>query len=697
MEKEIIDNLSKEDIEDIDEMIDTMAPEKICKILKFNSEKSKKCLDYCSSKKKQHDSVETNPITEDDDLSKEEIEDINEMIKSMTPEKIIKILKFNNSKAKKCLDYCSLKTNKNNSERAEIQSLIENNELTKEDKDRINEMLDMSIELDKIPYLLKFNKSKAEKCIAFFSQLKQSKPEPINCKKVKVDIQSHLPLFHYNNNIRINNRKYYTFLVVGESGTGKTTLLDAFVNFICGIDFHDSWRWKLVDESDITYGGQRSQTSEIKINYINDEKNEFNVKIIDTPGFGDTNGILEDNKIQEKFEKLFQNEELDYILMVVKSTESRMRLSSMYVYDRVKQLFGKDAEDRFILMCTFADGSDPVVLKTLENVFNFNVYFSFNNSVLYTPDINNFHNKMYWKICMTSIENFKKYLKNANKRPISTELAKKVLENRKYLQEYISSSQKILDDSYDEFQKTKAIYEDIVKNRRKIDENKDYEFTKTFPTFKVTGTSDKFIQMCSICQTTCCQSCSWNGGESESPCSYFHGGRNCPVCELKCPRNAHTRTNQIIVKYIETQKYYLDNKKNEYDEGSKGFSLSEKLLKENIGKIEELRNKIVKLLKDIMSKVEELEKIALSNKVFSEISFYEDMVEQEKFTKKEGWETKVKYLNNIIKEAKNLEQLNKSKNVEELFPSYKPLENIINKPQELTKEFNNLQSKCVIF
>ena len=41
--------------------------------------------------------------------------------------------------------------------------------------------------------------------------------------------------------------------------------------------------------------------------------------------------------------------------MTVKASETRLRPGSRYVYDRVQQLFGKNAKERFILMCTFAD------------------------------------------------------------------------------------------------------------------------------------------------------------------------------------------------------------------------------------------------------------------------------------------------------------------------------------------------------
>lgn len=84
--------------------------------------------------------------------------------------------------------------------------------------------------------------------------------------------------------------------MIGETGSGKTTLLDAFVNYLNGMSFEDNWRWKLVDESHLNIVAEGiSKTSKITEYYINDHRNQFNIKIIDTPGFGDTKGLKTDD------------------------------------------------------------------------------------------------------------------------------------------------------------------------------------------------------------------------------------------------------------------------------------------------------------------------------------------------------------------------------------------------------------------
>ena len=47
----------------------------------------------------------------------------------------------------------------------------------------------------------------------------------------------------------------------------------------------------------------------------------------------------------------------------MKATTTRWTQGTSYIYDRILEIFGKDAKERFMLMCTFADGAIPPALK----------------------------------------------------------------------------------------------------------------------------------------------------------------------------------------------------------------------------------------------------------------------------------------------------------------------------------------------
>lgn len=117
-----------------------------------------------------------------------------------------------------------------------------------------------------------------------------------------------------------------------------------------------------------------------------DEGREINIRIIDTTGLGDTKGVLQDNIIIKQFENLFSKiGELDYILVIVKANITRGENATQYVYDRIQQVFRKDAVPRFMLMWNFADGQKSLSLDTLKDKFVYQDYFCFNNSALYVP------------------------------------------------------------------------------------------------------------------------------------------------------------------------------------------------------------------------------------------------------------------------------------------------------------------------
>ena len=67
------------------------------------------------------------------------------------------------------------------------------------------------------------------------------------------------------------------------------------------MNYEDKWRYKLVNENHLkNKHTKESQTTEINSYYVNYERNdgnEINIKIIDTPGLGDTKGVLKNKEI----------------------------------------------------------------------------------------------------------------------------------------------------------------------------------------------------------------------------------------------------------------------------------------------------------------------------------------------------------------------------------------------------------------
>ena len=253
------------------------------------------------------------------------------------------------------------------------------NELTNDEKAIIKSLYEKDFSLDDI--LESLINPKTEQIKKYYQSIRRpKKPIPKELQKIELDSQS-LPCFLYPSK-KIPGKKYYTLLLLGETDSGKTTLLDAFANYLSGIEFDDEWRYRLSYENKhSTFGySKTNQINTYYINYDSDNKlyeEEINIRIIDTPGFDYSRGILYDIKIIKQLKKLFKEiRELDYILLVTKSHIVRLSLNYRYILDRIQELFGKDIIERLILICTFSDGQKPPIINTINGFFHIKIIFA---------------------------------------------------------------------------------------------------------------------------------------------------------------------------------------------------------------------------------------------------------------------------------------------------------------------------------
>ena len=106
------------------------------------------------------------------------------------------------------------------------------------------------------------------------------------------------------------------------------------------------------------------------------------INFIDTPGFGDTRGPKWDETIAKMISKLIHEvETLDYIAIVVKSTENRLKISSKFIYTKISNMYAVDITTRLMGMITFSDGGKAQFEEGLVKAgINLKEKFMFNNS-----------------------------------------------------------------------------------------------------------------------------------------------------------------------------------------------------------------------------------------------------------------------------------------------------------------------------
>eukprot|EP00438_Fugacium_kawagutii_P004241 Skav233305 [mRNA] locus=scaffold3742:121813:123147:- [translate_table: standard] len=419
-----------------------------------------------------------------------------------------------------------------------------------------------------------------------------------------------------------------------------------------------------------------SQTTDISMYYITDLTGKGqHVRIIDTPGFGDTRGVAEDARTMEKFKRLFTEEvdEVDYILLCVKAGETRWTPANQYVYDSILQMFGKDAEERFILMCTFADAAVPKCIETLRPHMTWRKEFPFNNSALYTPAAQgNNLTKFFWDMGMSSVRDFLDFVKDANSLPLSLAQSKDVLETRQRLQASIESAMKRVEDGLKEFDSVHKVIQQIKRHEAEINKNGSFDYEEDEWYYKRVPTKEgKVYQLCSVCQVTCCQICEWPANATESQCTYFNGGRNCPVCPRKCPKSAHCRTTEVVTKELRKVKKVWEHKKKMHEDGKAGLSRAQQALNEMEDKVMNIWTQVANDIQDVQKDLAELDKTALKPRAFTNVDFFQKLIDNENELKNPGYSDRVKDYERLMEHAKFLSKVSKANGAEDMFADYK--------------------------
>lgn len=233
-------------------------------------------------------------------------------------------------------------------------------------------------------------------------------------------------------------------MLVGETGAGKTTLINGMINYIFGVRSSDPFRLVMINEA-TGVSQVHSQTKKVTAYRINNHpllRISYSLVIIDTPGFGDTAGIQEDTNITGLIKEFFQSgqspvDQLTAVGFVAKATNDRLTNTQKYVFDSVQALFGKDVKDIIFPLLTFADGNEPqVVISLKEHKIPFKKYFTFNSSIFAqsgglaarsTPQNKKFEN-VYWQIAEESFKRFFGELTATS--PVSLSLTREVLDER---------------------------------------------------------------------------------------------------------------------------------------------------------------------------------------------------------------------------------------------------------------------------
>ncbi|KAL1272074.1 hypothetical protein QQF64_031090 [Cirrhinus molitorella] len=369
-------------------------------------------------------------------------------------------------------------------------------------------------------------------------------------------------------------------LLVGETGAGKTTLINTMVNHLLGVKFEDGIWYEITEEP--VRDQSESQTSEITVYEVFPVKSPMSLTIIDTPGYGDTRGLDKDLEVAENLSVLFQSKdgvrEIDAVCFVTQAAKNRLSDRQHYIISSVLSLFGKDIVDNIVFLITHSDGMPPknvigainkAKIPCKRDESGQPVYFLFNNRQADARHTERRYLRaqiVAWEESMDDMRHFLKSLNEMNRR--SLELTSDVLKERIRFEAYISNLQLRIQEKESKKYEKIQIQEAMRQNKEKIESHKNFtiKIKKTVKE-KVPIESESWkhrkATTCTVCEENCHEfDCWWVSNPSK--CEVMKNGY-CTVCTGKCHHSKHVKENKKYVISTSSTTIEYDSIKKEYE------------------------------------------------------------------------------------------------------------------------------------
>lgn len=452
------------------------------------------------------------------------------------------------------------------------------------------------------------------------------------------------------------------FMAVGATGAGKSTLINGMVNYLMGVKFEDDCRFKLITD-EVAQSQAHSQTQKITsytIYWHEESPVDYNMIIVDTPGFGDTRGIERDKQITAQIQDFFSLQrdagidQIHGIGFVTQSSLARLTQTQKYIFDSVLAVFGKDIENNIFIMATFADGNEPAVKGAIKEAkIPYCNFLQFNNEYLFASNTN--FCVPFWQMAYESFKDFFTHFTRTE--TVSLQITRAVLNERQSLESIVAGLQKRIkngiakiDELNQEEQVLRAHEADILKN-------KDFTYKVTIAKHKKVDISGqgRYVTNCRKCNFTCHKSCVYASDDDKHKCSAMDSrgasDASCRVCPGQCHWTLHNNNPYYFETYEEEETRTSDDLKKRFQDATAKKSGVHGMVAKLEKELEVLYNEVFLNIQQVRKCLQRLGEIALKPNPLTDADYIGLLIQAEKNDMKPGYLKRIEYLSEVKEQA----------------------------------------------
>jgi len=453
-------------------------------------------------------------------------------------------------------------------------------------------------------------------------------------------------------------------LVLGQTGSGKSTFLNTMANYFLGGSFgenefeqrvHVMIPTKYLDQTLITYTSREKNVRDQSTSQTR-EPHEYSLGVagrvitfVDTPGMGDTRGILQDEKnIKKIFKDAGQRGKLAGILLFFNGAETRENSSKIYVLNQVKGMIPDAALKNIIIVLTNTHrASCNFPLESIRREFEVSEdrIFYIDNSVMASDPST-------WKdpeVAERLSRDWSDSMRTAGS------ICQKISASSKDLGKEFRRMYELRNTVMQKFHEVRMQFHELQEAQDNIDQFnnilrtanseaesfKDYAKRATVQTRKFVENSHRhYSTICQKHNETCHDQCLLNethevGNKIFTGCYAFEGcesGARCRTCstgtdDCSYKHHYHARGKFKISEVTLQEK--LEKYQNKYNEATNAAQSAQATINTAQDAMTQIQRTVEQFVQDVESKLEELKKICKGYNFVADLNSTINLLEEE--------------------------------------------------------------------